>query len=58
MELLRNLIRDEEGQGLVEYAMILGIVAIGVALVLNTLGAQIEGIFTQIGNGLVNMPWD
>lgn len=58
MELLRNLIHDEEGQGLVEYAMILGIVAIGVALVLDTLGTQIETIFTQIGSGLVSMPWD
>jgi len=27
-------------------------------LVLDTLGTQIETIFTQIGSGLVSMPWD
>ena len=58
MEFLKKLIRNEEGQGLVEYAMILGIVAIGVAISLNLLGGEIESIFANISSALQNLPWD
>ena len=58
MEFLRRLYREDEGQGLVEYAMLLGIVAIGVALTLDALGNTLETIFNQITAGLSGMPWD
>ena len=58
MEILRRLYRDDEGQGLVEYAMLLGIVAIGVALALDSLGDSIQIIFNQINAGLQALPWD
>ena len=50
--MLRRLFRDEEGQGLVEYAMILGLVALIVALALQSVGLGIEALFTQIDGGL------
>ncbi len=58
MNLLKRLFRDEEGQGLVEYAMILGIVAIGVAVALDLLGTSIETVFNSIRTSLIALPWD
>ena len=42
----------EEGQGLVEYALILVLVAIVVIAILTILGPQIGNVFSQITNGL------
>jgi len=42
----------EEGQGLVEYALILVLVAIVVIAILTLLGPQIGNIFSRITNGL------
>lgn len=42
----------EEGQGLVEYALILVLVAIVVIAILTLLGPQIANVFSKITNGL------
>ncbi len=42
----------EEGQGLVEYALILVVVAIVVIAILALLGPQIANIFSKVTNGL------
>lgn len=42
----------EEGQGLVEYALILVLIAIVVIAVLLLLGPQVASIFSQITSGL------
>ncbi len=42
----------EEGQGLVEYALILVLVAIIVIAILAILGPQIGNIFSRVTNGL------
>jgi pilus assembly protein Flp/PilA len=44
--------KDEEGQGLVEYALILVLVAIVVIAILALLGPQIGNIFSRITSGL------
>ena len=38
----------QEGQGLVEYALILVLVAVAVIVVLSTMGTQIAGVFSRI----------
>lgn len=43
---------EEEGQGLVEYALILVLVAIVVIAILAILGPQIGNIFSRVTNGL------
>lgn len=43
----------EEGQGLVEYALILVLVAIVVIAILALLGPQISNIFSRITNAFV-----
>ena len=42
----------EEGQGLVEYALILVLVAIVVIVVLGLLGDQVSAVFTSITDAL------
>ncbi len=42
----------EEGQGLVEYALILVLVAVVVIAILTLLGPQIGNVFSRITNGL------
>jgi pilus assembly protein Flp/PilA len=44
--------KNEEGQGLVEYALILVLVAIVVIAILAIMGPQIGNIFSRITNGL------
>jgi pilus assembly protein Flp/PilA len=45
-------IRREEGQGLVEYALILFLVAIVVIAILALLGQQIVSVFSQVVSSL------
>lgn len=44
--------RDEEGQGLAEYALILGLIAIVAIVALLFLGNQISGALTYVGSTL------
>lgn len=44
--------KDEEGQGLVEYALILVLVAVVVIAILAILGPQIGNTFSRVTNGL------
>lgn len=43
---------QEEGQGLVEYALILVLVAVVVIVVLTLVGGQVTNVFEQIVNSL------
>lgn len=45
---VRNFLSNEKGQGMVEYGMIVGIIAIAVILILGALGGQIGDIFQNI----------
>ncbi|GDX70642.1 hypothetical protein LBMAG38_17330 [Chloroflexota bacterium] len=46
--MLKRLARDESGQGLVEYALIVFLIAVVVIAILLLLGPQIAGIFNNI----------
>jgi pilus assembly protein Flp/PilA len=43
---------DEEGQGVVEYALILVLIAVVVIVVLTLLGNQVRNVFRNISGGL------
>jgi len=49
---LDRFTREEEGQGLVEYALIIAVIAIAVIVAMVFLRGQIENIFSNIGNNL------
>ncbi len=44
--------RPEDGQGMVEYALILVLIAIVVIVILSTLGKRVNNVFSNISNGL------
>ncbi|MEO8632117.1 MAG: Flp family type IVb pilin [Chloroflexota bacterium] len=44
--------REDEGQGLVEYALIIAVIAIAVIVAMVFLRGQIQNIFSNIGNNL------
>jgi pilus assembly protein Flp/PilA len=44
--------REEDGQGLVEYALIIAVIAIAVIVAMIFLRGQLQNIFSNIGNNL------
>ncbi|MBI2323885.1 MAG: Flp family type IVb pilin [Chloroflexi bacterium] len=49
---LRTFLREDDGQGLVEYALIIAVIAIAVIVAMIFLRGQIQNIFSNIGNNL------
>lgn len=45
MKLLKNIWNEEEGQGLVEYGLILALIAIAVIVVLGLIGTELNDLF-------------
>ncbi len=45
-------VKQPKGQGLIEYALIVLLIAIGVLVVLGLVGGQVQDIFNQIFTGL------
>lgn len=43
---------EQDGQGLSEYAIILGLVAIVVVAILTVLGPQVANLYSRVTNGL------
>jgi pilus assembly protein Flp/PilA len=52
MNLMMRLFREEEGQGMTEYAMILGLIAVVVITVVTTMGTSITAKFQSIVDAL------
>ena len=50
--MLRNWLRDEEGQGMVEYGLIIALIAIVVIVALALLGPKIRDIFDKTNEEL------
>ncbi|MFP4440679.1 MAG: Flp family type IVb pilin [Chloroflexaceae bacterium] len=50
--MLRSFFAKEEGQGLVEYALILVLIAIVVIGILTLLGGKVSEVFSEINEGL------
>jgi pilus assembly protein Flp/PilA len=49
---LRGLLTKQEGQGMVEYALILVLVSIVVIVILLTMGGQIKNVFSNVVTAL------
>jgi pilus assembly protein Flp/PilA len=47
-----TFIREDDGQGLVEYALIIAVIAIAVIVAMVFLRGQLQNIFSNIGNNL------
>jgi pilus assembly protein Flp/PilA len=51
---LKNVLAQEEGQDLIEYALIAAIIALGAVTSMGTLATTINTAFGNIGTGLSN----
>jgi Flp pilus assembly pilin Flp len=49
VQFIKNFIREEEGQDAVEYALVVGLVAVAGAVALGALTGQIDGLVTAVG---------
>jgi pilus assembly protein Flp/PilA len=52
LAIMNFLDRDEEGQGLAEYALILALIAILAIVALFFLGSQVSKILSTVGNSV------
>jgi pilus assembly protein Flp/PilA len=51
-QLLKNLLSDESGQDLIEYALIAALIALVAITGLNGLASSINAEFTKVGNAI------
>ena len=49
---LRNLLLREEGQDLVEYALVVALIALGATAGMNTVASDISNAFSSLGTTL------
>ncbi len=54
LDLIRRLVREEEGQGMVEYGLILAFISIAVILALTAMSGSLETIFDKIKTALAS----
>jgi pilus assembly protein Flp/PilA len=47
-----EFLRDDAGQGLVEYALIIAVIAVAVIVAMMFLRDQLSNLFSQVGNNL------
>jgi pilus assembly protein Flp/PilA len=52
LAIMNFLNRDEEGQGLAEYALILALIAIIAIIALIFLGNQVSSVLSKVGNSI------
>ena len=48
----QNLMNREEGQDLVEYALLIALITLGSVAILGTLGSKVNTIFTSINSAM------
>lgn len=53
-ELVGRALRDESGQGMVEYGLIIALVVIVAAAAAALVGPKVKNMFTRVGNCLDN----
>lgn len=49
---MMKFLRDEDGQGMVEYGLIIGLIAVVVIVALTVLGGKVAGMFNKVNESL------
>jgi pilus assembly protein Flp/PilA len=62
VEFFSRVVREEEGQDLVEYAILLAFIALACVAAVTALGTSISGLLGKVGNGVTGLldlvSWD
>jgi pilus assembly protein Flp/PilA len=53
-KLFGELLRNEQGQGLIEYTIVAGLIGVGAVMSMSTLTTKIPTAFNTVGNQLSN----
>jgi Flp pilus assembly pilin Flp len=56
MASIKQLLADESGQGMTEYAILVGTIALGAILTLVAIGGRIKSVFSNVQTQLNNIP--
>ena len=51
---LRDFIRDESGQDLIEYALVAGLIGLGAVVAMSGFSTKLKSSFNSVGNGITN----
>jgi len=54
MKLLKNFLRDEQGQDLVEYALLIGLIALVCVAALSVAGTEVSTVWSKITDALTS----
>lgn len=54
LNLLKRLVREEEGQGMIEYALIAGLISIIAIAVVFAVGVDVKALWDKVAGGLNN----
>ncbi|MDV3428405.1 MAG: hypothetical protein LIR50_15525 [Bacillota bacterium] len=53
LDVLKGLIQDESAQGMVEYALVLGVLATGVMVFILALRYSVEDLYKNVTNAII-----
>lgn len=56
MNFLKRLVKEEEGQGLIEYVLIVGLIALVAVVAITAAGTSISTIWNNVKNRLASVP--
>lgn len=54
MNLVKRLIKEEEGQGMIEYVLIVALISIAAILVMGYVSGSINGVWNKVNTTLGN----
>jgi Flp pilus assembly pilin Flp len=52
MEMFNRIVREEEGQDIIEYALIAGFISVLAWALLQATGQSVQGIWTKVSNAV------
>jgi len=55
-KLMMDLLRDEEGQGMVEYGIIIALISVVAIVAIKSIGTKVNGAFTEVDTKLELSP--
>jgi pilus assembly protein Flp/PilA len=56
MNIIKQFVRDDQGADLIEYALLVGLIALAAVTTLTAVSTSITGLFTRISDQLNALP--